>query len=109
MRSRVALGMLLAALAVPACAQAMPPTKFNPVVEAENYSITLQRQRIYDTPQYQARLAAVSFDNLVQALAVQTADPGRFFIDDLCWSQGNGCAGDIRLDNWAKNGYGIVR
>ena len=27
----------------------------------------------------------------------------------MCWNQGNGCAGDIRLNNWGPNGYGIVR
>ena len=40
---------------------------------------------------------------------MQAADPGRFFVDDVCWNLGNGCAGDIRLNNWATNGYGLVR
>ncbi len=96
-------------LAIVATANATPPTTFNPLVEAENYSITLQRQTIYDTPEYQLKLAAISLQNGAQALATQAADPGRFFIDDLCWNQGNGCAGDIRLDDWATNGYGLVR
>ncbi len=82
---------------------------FNPVVEAQNFSITQQRQAIYDTPQYQAQLSAISAANLENALAIQAADPGRQFVSDVCWNQGNGCAGDIRLDNWATNGYGIVR
>ncbi len=82
---------------------------FNPVVEAQNFSITEQRQTIYDTPQYQTQLGIVSMNNTLQALATQAADPGRFFTDDLCWNEGNGCAGDIRLDNWASNGYGLVR
>jgi dienelactone hydrolase len=90
-------------------AQAMPPKAFNPVVEAQNFSITQQRQRIYDTPQYQAQLAVDSMTNQERALEIQAADPGRFFIDDLCWNGGNGCAGDIRLYNWANNGYGLVR
>ncbi len=97
----------VAVLAPPA--MAMPPTTFNPVVEAQNFSITQQRQTIYDTPQYQAQLSVDSLNNTTQALAIQAADPGRFFTDDLCWNQGNGCAGDIRLNNWATNGYGIVR
>ena len=33
-----------------------PPTEFSPAVEAENFSITEQRQAIYDTPEYQAQL-----------------------------------------------------
>ncbi len=87
----------------------MPPTFFNPVVEAENFSITQQRQAIYDTPQYQSQLAIDSADSTAQALATEAADPGRFFTDDLCWNLSNGCAGDIRLNNWATDGYGLVR
>jgi dienelactone hydrolase len=114
MRSRVALCAALASLVIPALvspegAGATPPKSFNPVVEAENYSITLQRQTVYDTLPYQEQLTADSVSNGAQALAIQAADPGRFFIDDLCWNLGNGCAGDIRLYNWGSNGYGIVR
>jgi dienelactone hydrolase len=114
MRSRVALCAALASLVIPALAApggagATPPKTFNPLVEAQNYSITLQRQRIYDTLAYQAQLTADTVSNGAQALAAQAADPGRFFIDDLCWNLGNGCAGDIRLYNWGRNGYGIVR
>jgi len=76
------------------------------VVEAQNFSITQQRQTVYDTPQYQAQLAADSAASTAQALATEAADPGRFFTDDLCWNLGNGCAGDIRLNNWASSGYG---
>ncbi len=103
----VTAALVLALVAVPATAK--PPTVFNPVVEAQNFSITQQRQAIYDTPQYQSQLATDSAATTAQALAAQAADPGRFYTDDLCWSLGNGCAGDIRLNNWAANGYGIVR
>jgi dienelactone hydrolase len=102
----------VAATAFGLCASgawAKPPSQFDPVVEAKNFSITEQRQTIYDTPQYQAQLGVVSLNNFTNALATQAADPGRFFTDDLCWNQGNGCAGDIRLNNWATNGYGLVR
>ena len=115
MRSRAWLSALTtsavlagAALLAPP-AVAMPPTVFNPVVEAQNFSITQQRQTIYDTPQYQTQLTVDSAASTAQALATEAADPGRFFTDDLCWNLGNGCAGDIRLNNWASNGYGIVR
>jgi dienelactone hydrolase len=90
-------------------ALAKPPATFNPVVEAQNFSITQQRQTIYDTPQYQSQLAIDSAASTAQALATEAADPGRFFTDDLCWNLGNGCAGDIRLNNWASSGYGLVR
>ncbi|MFZ0971824.1 MAG: hypothetical protein WAN22_06335 [Solirubrobacteraceae bacterium] len=39
----------------------------------------------------------------------ETADHVQSFTDDLCWNLSNGCAGDIRLNNWAANGYGLVR
>jgi hypothetical protein len=97
---------VLALDAVPAAPD--PPTTFDPVVEAQNFSITQQRQAVYDTQQYQAQLAADSAASTAQALATQAADPGRFFTDDLCWNLGNGCAGDIRLNNWGTNGYGLV-
>jgi dienelactone hydrolase len=90
-------------------AAAAPPTVFNPIVEAQNYSITLERQAIYDTPAYQEKLSAISLANLTNALVIEASDPARFFTDDLCWNQGNGCAGDIRLNDWASNGYGLVR
>ncbi|WP_375489537.1 alpha/beta hydrolase [uncultured Jatrophihabitans sp.] len=82
---------------------------FDPVVEAKNFSITQQRQAVYDTPAYQARLTAASAQNLAHATAAQAADPARSFETDLCWNGGNGCAGDVRLYDWATNGYGIVR
>ncbi len=110
--TRTAAGILVAAAigAVTATgAAAKPPTAFDPVVEAQNFSITQQRQAIYDTPSYQAQLAADSAASTAQALATQAADPGRFFTDDLCWNLANGCAGDIRLDDWASKGHGIVR
>jgi hypothetical protein len=109
--SAVALAVVSAVvLAVgAAAAQAAPPTVFNPVVEAQNFSITQQRQAIYDTPSYQAQLSVDSAAGAAQALATEAADPGRFFTDDLCWNLGNGCAGDLRLYNWASSGYGIVR
>jgi len=92
-----------------ATAAARPPKRFNPVVEAQNFSITQQRQRIYDTPQYQADLARVSVDQWLLGMETAKADPERNFTDDLCWNHGNGCAGDIRLYDWANNGYGLVR
>ena len=45
----LALGATAAA-AGPGLASATPPTSSNPLVEAQNYSITLQRQTIYEYP-----------------------------------------------------------
>jgi dienelactone hydrolase len=97
------------ALIAAAGAQAAPPSSFEPALEAQNFAITQERQTIYDTPEYQARLTEQSAVNLAEALGEQASDPGRLFSDDLCWNGGNGCAGDVRLYDWQKNGYGLVR
>jgi dienelactone hydrolase len=107
----IVLGALFGALVLPGVSQAtsypQPPTSFEPVLEAENFSMTEQRQAIYDTPEYQAQLAADSATSGTEALAAQAADPGRFFTNNLCWNRANGCAGDIRLNGWTANGDGI--
>ena len=48
-------------------------------------------------------------DGLTCLYAYNAADPGRFFTNNLCWNGNNGCAGDVRLYDWEKNGDGIVR
>ncbi len=104
---------LALALALPAASGATeyeePPTSFEPVLEAENFSITQQRQTIYDTPEYQTQLATRSLENQDEATLEQAEDPERNFSDDLCFGGQNGCAGDVRLYNWEKDGYGRVR
>src|SRR5436190_2758526 len=82
---------------------------FDPVVEAQNYGKGLERQSIYTTPSYEAKLRVVSQLNGLHALKMQATDPGREFVTDLCWSGGDGCAGDVRLYDWQTNGYGIVQ
>jgi len=90
-------------------AGAFKPQPFTPAYEAQNYSKINERQTIYDTPAYQALLAQISAQNQRAALAAQAADPGREFATDLCGNGMNGCAGDVRLYDWAKNGDGIVQ
>ena len=82
---------------------------FDPVVEAQNYGKGSERQAIYDTPDYQAKLAEISLQNRTEALQAAANDPEREFMTDLCWSGENGCAGDVRLYDWQSNGYGIVK
>lgn len=103
------VALLLAALSTVALATPAGATGFDPLVEARNFSITQQRQAEYDTPSYQQQLATIGTRNAAAAVAMQAKDPGRFFTDNLCWSQQNGCAGDIRLYNWGPKHYGIVR
>jgi len=107
----VASALLLLALPVASYAteHEEPPTTFEPVLEAENFSITQQRQMVYDTPEYQAELATQGAKNHEEATREQVEDPERFFTDDLCFEGENGCAGDVRLYHWEENNYGRVR
>jgi dienelactone hydrolase len=109
MRGRVLTAVIATALVTVAPATDAGAVSFNVFAEAQNYLITLQRQAVYDTPAYQAKLAAVSIANGTHALAAQLKDPGREFVTDLCWSDFNACAGDARLYDWATKDYGIVR
>ena len=109
MRTRLALvATTIAVAAVAAPALATPPTTFSPAQEAKNYSITLERQAIYDTPAYQAKLLASGLASTAAALKAQLKDPERNFTGTVCWSLQSACAGDIRLNNWGPKGYGIV-
>ena len=76
----------LCAIALPALGASTAAAALDPVVEAQNYSKTLERQRIYGTPEYQAQLRVVSAQNAANALAIQAADPEREFVTDLCWN-----------------------
>jgi dienelactone hydrolase len=82
---------------------------FDPVYEAKDYSKTLERARIYSTPQYQAKLRTISVQNRINATLAQARDPQRNFIGNLCATGEDGCAGDVRLYDWGTNGYGIVK
>jgi dienelactone hydrolase len=80
---------------------------FDPQVESTNYSIGLERQNEYLTPQYQEQLRKISIRNHNASIAMQTADPDREFAD-LCGDGMDGCAGDTRLYGWQHDHYGIV-
>src|SRR2546423_9647499 len=107
------VAMVVCGLALPGAALGTehedPPTSFDPVLEAENFSITQQRQAVYDTPEYQVQLAEQSKANREEATKEQAADLERNFSDDLCYGGENGCAGDVRLYGWEANNYGRVR
>jgi dienelactone hydrolase len=109
MRLVAVLTALLTAVSTAGFATPAGAAAFNPVVEAQNFSITQQRQAEYDTATYQAELATIGAQNAATAVAAQAADPGRFFTNNLCWSLQNGCAGDVRLYDWGTDHYGIVR
>src|SRR2546421_3235989 len=81
---------------------------FDPAVESQNYSKTNERQTIVDTPQYQQKLDEVSRANFLEMVRIQAADPERNFAGHACATDGRGCAGDVRLDDWGPKGYGLV-
>src|SRR3954469_4917123 len=105
MRAGVVVVLIVALLSATASALAA----FDPVVESKNYSKVEERQRIYATPEYQAKLREISNQNFQNAVAMQAADPEREFVTDLCWNGGEGCAGDVRLYDWQTKGCGIVQ
>src|SRR3954452_21588941 len=81
---------------------------FDPAYEAKDYSKTLERARIYMTPEYQLRLRRQSIENNNEAILAQARDPERNFVN-LCGNGFDGCAGDVRLYDWGPKGYGIVK
>jgi dienelactone hydrolase len=82
---------------------------FDPVYEAKDYSKTLERARIYSTPDYQLKLRAIGLQNRIDATTAQLEDPERNFMANLCATGEDGCAGDVRLYGWGPEGYGIVK
>ena len=104
-----ASALLLATSALLLAAPAASAQLFDPAYEARNFSKTNERAAIHSTPEYKALLADVSTRNLAEALAIQAGDPERRFAgQNLCWSYGEGCAGDARLYGWEERGYGQV-
>lgn len=109
-RLAVAASVFLIALVVPATAGA---ATFDPLYELSNYNKGNERALEYGTPAYQSQLALRGNENEQAALGMLAADPpsgtfGRFFQGQLCWQKSNGCAGDTRLYDWAKNANGNV-
>jgi dienelactone hydrolase len=109
MRRLPLLAALMTVLLGPgASATSAAAAGLDPVTEAQNFSITLQRPALVTAPGYQLRLTTQSAHNLLDATAKLAHDPERSFATDLCWNGGNGCAGDVRLYDWGSKGYGIV-
>ena len=102
------VGVIAALMAAVAVAPARAAT-LDPGVELQNYAKTLERQSIYMSLQGQLQLREVGQQNFLAALKAQLNDPGREFVSDLCWNGYDGCAGDTRLYDWQKKGYGIVQ
>src|SRR5215211_89935 len=84
---------------------AVPPSAaFDRAVEAENYSKGQERQAIYNTPEYQAKLRAVDTQNRLDSLAIQARDPERNFIAHVCASGETGTSHAPKQDRRVKAG-----
>ena len=86
-----------------------PGDPVDPTVEAANYAKTQERASDYLTPESLVEQTEEGAASLVGGVLEQATDPGRLFVTDLCWSKGQGCGGDPRLDDWDEKGYGVSR
>jgi dienelactone hydrolase len=99
----VVLGSVLLA------AGAYAADSFDPLVEQSNYSKLNERwQYVVSQPDYQLKLRQVSGDRTAELAQIKQNDPERN-PDSVCASYADQCAGDIRLADWDKNGYGVVK
>lgn len=113
-RRRITLATVLAALALPAGADA-----FDPILEVRNFAKTTERQAyITMTPEFQARYQQQNAEGMVQVAQILAEDPGRVIgteesptpngSHNICASYQFECAGDVRFYEWEESGAGIV-
>src|SRR3954447_2368622 len=110
MRRRGRLGGVAAIVAMLAGAgAAYAAGTFDPAVEQSNYSKLNERfQYVVSAPDYQVKLRADGVRSTQELADIRASDPERN-PDSVCASYASDCAGDIRLSDWAENGYGMVR
>lgn len=104
MRLAGAIAVALAALL--ACAT--HAAAFDAVRDAANVAKGGEREQVWGQPDYQAQLAIEGQRTQTEAALTAARDPERNFLSDLCNSKAQACAGDIRLNQWTANGYGLV-
>ena len=67
-----------------------------------------EREQVWSQPGYQLRLRRRAGAARLEAAETGVRDPERNFQSTACNSKGLACAGDIRLNDWTANGYGLV-
>jgi dienelactone hydrolase len=83
---------------------------FDATLEAKNFAKIKERfQYITSTPEFQARLQQQNVASQQQDLHIQTTDPDRDYIGNICGHRTNECAGDVRFYDWPRDGFGIRR
>jgi dienelactone hydrolase len=98
---------LLGALALTTGATAQD---FDPAYEQRNFSKTQERARhVVSDPGFQALLREKGAENRAYEERVRAEDPERDFDDNLCANKQDACAGEVRLYDWAANGFGLRR
>lgn len=97
------------ATALVALVAASPAAAFDPGYEQRNYSKIDERAASdYNNPTYQQLLTQKGLERTQAYTQIRLNDPGRDFSGNLCQQRTNGCAGDVRLYDWAKKGHGTV-
>jgi dienelactone hydrolase len=99
-----ALLALVVLVGLPALASA-----FDAATEAQNFSKIMEREHyITLTPEFQTRLQQQNADSQTEDLEIQTTDPERNYIANICGHRTNECAGDVRFYDWQQQGFGLV-
>lgn len=101
-----AAGVVAALAAAPAGAQ----QSFDLAAEGRNFAKTQERfAHVVGRPDFQLLLREKGRERELQALEILATDRERDFTGNLCWQRYDGCAGEVRLFDWAANGSGIVK
>ena len=103
-------GRLLAAVVL--AGGAVPPAAFADFADEQAVNYTKHEERStyeHGRPDYRMLLAQQGARNMQDIQQIRRTDPERESRGNLCSSQQDGCAGDVRLYNWDEAGFGIVQ
>jgi dienelactone hydrolase len=97
--------LLLVLLLLPAGSAA---AAFDPAYEQQNYAKQEERfARDGADPAFQALLRQKGLENQVYREQLRVEDPERDASGNLCANKQDGCAGEVRLYDWAAAGFGL--
>jgi dienelactone hydrolase len=101
-------GILGAALVLALAAPAVAPAAFDPLYEQQNYSkIDERAKRDAADPEFQRLLREAGVRRQAEKELIRLEDPEREFTANLCSNHMDGCAGDVRMYDWADRGAGM--
>jgi hypothetical protein len=104
MRIVLLAGLLALALAANAAAA------FDPAYEQQNYSkIDERAKRDAADAEFQRLLREAGLQRQAEKEQIRLQDPERDFTANLCSNHMDGCAGDVRMYDWADRGAGLRR